>query len=565
MTGDEREERREEREEREEEGSSGTRRIIVADSPGARCSSSDAAVLPRVFGYFRESRSFQGWTRQASIAKSQRVISTTIVKRWRAMSLAVPFSAWAFDASQQRRLREVADKVVRRWNQRSLAAPFASWRDACSGRAAASAVPAASELVLRWNKLRLNIEPGRVDEGNDLPSTLAESADIVEAGRDPAKPPDAYASVPAVDRLKRVLHQDPALAASLLDASRDGSGAGGRGRTGAGRGGGGVDGGGDDDTRSSRIELSTFKGLASALNTFQGSIVSSRSCSSSPKDKSTRSPVDPALELGRVACAHGPGGEELRLPTLPASMLASDSWREKLSIAPLWTAGNTPRNQSPSPDKAYKLKTYAVDAESVESGPTHISRIVLSSFKGLVHTGSPGSSASLASEEDEAVSNLPLPAAQIEPGATRITISSFRSMGEARSRMSSSSPTRVETPRRSLSEYYVKVEKGLVYLKTDPLTVRVLGDKLDEDRGGMLAASGSGTGGHLRARLRPFLLPTRKPCTYPGGEGCLCRRLCLASEDVACFALFRPVTHFPCADNRLQATALSRARWPTSK
>jgi len=70
------------------------------------------------------------------------------------------------------------------------------------------------------------------------------------SGRHSAKAPDDPASVPVVDRLKRVLRQDPALAASVLDASRDGGGggAGGGGSTVAGNGGGG---GGGGDARAS--------------------------------------------------------------------------------------------------------------------------------------------------------------------------------------------------------------------------------------------------------------------------------------------------------------------------
>ena len=368
------------------------------------------------------------------------------------MDIAVPLASWACEASRQRRLREAGRRVVQRWKKVSLATCFDTWADAAR-RSAAHAQTDLSDFAKKWNNLRLSVE----QEGAGITGIVGSEGRCARGRlglRDGAQgEPDSAFGAP----------EQVQLAHLSLDRAVDGK----------------CVGSGDGDGVFTPGRAQSYAGEAVG---------------------------DDDADFAR------------HLPSLPASLLVENSLLRRqtpFSMAPLWEAGSTPRLQSPRE----KATSYAVQAESINAGPKHISRIELSSFKGLSRTNSgPDSPFSEAmSDSTGGVSDN-----QSSPNsgpATLITINSFRSISQGTSRRGSElagsrsrSPMRCETPRRLLSEYYVKVDKGLMYLRSDPLTVRVRGD-MDGDG---WSASGSGADGNLRARLRPFLVATRKPCTYPG-------------------------------------------------
>ena len=417
------------------------------------------------------------------------------------MDIAVPLASWACEASRQRRLREAGRRVVQRWKKVSLATCFDTWADAAQS-SAAHAPTHLSDFVKDWNNLRLSVE----QEGAGIPGIVGSEGRSARGHlglRDGAEgEPDSAFGAP----------EHVQSAHLSLDRTVDGKGAG--------------SGGGDGVCALGRPQ------------SYAGEAVD-----------------DDDAELAK------------RLPSLPASLLVENSFLRRqtpFSMAPLWEAGSTPRLQSPRE----KAKSYAVQAESINAGPKHISRIEVSSFKGLSRTNSgPDSPLSEAmSDSTGCVSDNQSP--PNSGPATLITINSFRSISQSTSRRGSElassrsrSPMRCETPRRLLNEYYVKVDKGLMYLRSDPLTVRVRGD-MDGDGWN---PSGGGTGGNLRARLRPFLIATRKPCTYPGQRSLVCARaqtwrLCLSMQMQKNQAqmLTRLQKHH-------QEIARSLPRWRTSK
>jgi len=94
------------------------------------------------------------WEESTSEHKRLAHAAEKVMKRWKNMTLSVPFATWVEQKAENSRLKKCAEKVVRRWLNASLAEAWATWTAKIADRSRLREL--GGKIIKRWTNQALS-------------------------------------------------------------------------------------------------------------------------------------------------------------------------------------------------------------------------------------------------------------------------------------------------------------------------------------------------------------------------------------------------------------------------